>query len=153
MLIWPLLPLWADPYSLLLLTAALKGTVAYTAALAESPRQSSSFRLFVNPLAAILEDWWGTGFYRQSFSSNSAWTSEISGTESLLFSSSFLPHLPSLLTSLPFLLPSFFPSLPCSLPPDLFIFVAMTISYTYGITGWFLKFYLFIFSWGGYRFF
>lgn len=62
MLIWPILPIWADPHSLLLLTAALKVTesIAYTAALAESgPGWAPAFRLFVNPLTAILEAWWG----------------------------------------------------------------------------------------------
>lgn len=38
MLIWPILPIWADPHSLLFLTAALKVTEAgaYIAALAKT---------------------------------------------------------------------------------------------------------------------
>lgn len=102
MLIWPIFPIWADPHSLLLLTAALKVTesVAYTAALAErGPGRVPAFRLWVNPFTAISEARGGICFHSQElmfqFSSKhwGCWHRKSFFLPSLLF------PLPSLLSS------------------------------------------------------
>lgn len=132
MLIWPIFPIWADPHSPLLLTAALKVTesVAYTAALAErGPGRVPAFRLWVNPFTAISEARGGICFHSQElmfqFSSKhwGCWHRK-----------SFF--LPSLLFPLPSLLSSSLLSLH-SLPRSLFLFLLITISCIYGITGLF----------------